>query len=517
MGRYRNLAINVALFAANAMATRLISFVLVPLYTYFMSAGEYGLTDMSLTVISLLTPLVTLSIAESAVRYIVGDRVRTNEYAAVALGITAASVAIVALLTPLLDLGAFGGLGAYKGWFVLAYATSALMAMCGQVARGMNRVRLIPLCAAASSLVTLALAAALIGGAGMGVVGYFVSVSVGPAVAIALYITVGGIGPAALRGARKVVSLSRGEFKGLVGPMLRYSLPLIPNSLFWWMGSSINRLFITGMLGISASGMFAAASKVPNLINTAYSVFQQAWQLSAFQESEDEGLSRFFSTVFTLIQAAMTALCALLSFTAPWIASILLRGETYGAWPMIGVLLLSNLFNVFATFYGTVYSTTMHTTFIMKTTVFGALSCVILTPALIPFIGTFGACIASMAGQALVFVMRAIDSRRYLRFDVGWRYLLPTVAVLVVQALATSLRFPCWQPVSAACLVLALAIQGVRVARFVRTAGSSLRRYRQDSCALSGSPIGPPRGAATRPAASRSGSVSSPTHSRPRT
>lgn len=480
MGKYRNLIVNVALFAANAMATRLVSFVLVPLYTYFMSAGEYGLTDMSLTVISLLTPLVTLDIAESAVRYIVGDRAHTNEYAAVALGITLASVALVWLLTPLLDFGAFGGLGAYKGWLVLAYASSAFMTMCGQVARGMNKVRLIPICATVSSLVTLALAAALIGVAGMGVVGYFVSVSVGPAVAIVLYFTVGRLGSASIQGSRAIASLSRAELRALVIPMLRYSLPLIPNSLFWWMGSSINRLFITGMLGISASGMFAAASKVPNLINTVYSVFQQAWQLSAFQESENEGLSRFFSTVFTLIQAAMTVLCALLSFTAPWIATILLQGETYNAWPMIGVLLLSNLFNVFASFYGTVYSTTMHTTFIMKTTVFGALSCVVLTPALIPFIGTYGACTASVVGQALVFAMRAIDSKKYLRFDVGWRYLLPTIAVLVVQALATSLQFPYWRHVAAACLALTLAIQGIRVARFVCAADISLKLIRKD-------------------------------------
>ena len=260
--------------------------------------------------------------------------------------------------------------------------------------------------------------------------------------------------------------------------MLRYSLPLIPNSLFWWLGSGINRLFITGMLGISASGMFAAASKVPNLINTAYSVFQQAWQLSAFQESGDEGLSRFFSTVFTLVQAGMTALCALLSFTAPWVAAVLLQGETYGAWPMIGILLLSNLFNVLATFYGTVYSTTMHTTFIMKTTVFGALSCVVLTPVLIPFIGIYGACVASVVGQGLVFVMRAIDSRKYLRFDVGWHYLLPTIAVLIVQALATSLQFPYWLPASAACLVLVFIIQGIRVMRFVRATGLPLKLIR---------------------------------------
>lgn len=474
MGKYKNLVINVALFAINAVATKLITFFLVPLYTYFMSAGEYGLTDMSLTVINLIMPLATLDIAESAVRFIVGDRARSDEYAAITLGITFISIVLVIFLTPILDFGVFGGLGSYKGWFILAYATSALMNMCGEVARGMERIKFIPVCAGISSLVTLISAALCIGAAGMGVMGYFVSVSVGPAMAIVFYLTRGGIGKASFTGARKIITCPRREIRDLIGPMLRYSLPLIPNSLFWWLGSGINRIFITGMLGISASGMFAAASKIPNLLNTAYSVFQQAWQLSAFQESGQKGLERFFSTVFTLIQAGMTILCAALSFVAPWLAAIFLQGETYEAWSMIGILLLSNLFNVFATFYGTVYSTTMHTTFIMKTTVFGALACVIFTPVLIPFIGTYGACAASALGQALVFVMRVLDSRKYLRFDVGWRYLFPTIGLLVVQALSAAIQFPHWQLLAGACFVIVFAIQSIRVVRMIRSSGLSL-------------------------------------------
>ena len=66
--KYRTLALNTGLFALTAMATRFISFFLVPLYTYHMSAAEYGITDMSATVISLVTPLATLAIADAAVR-----------------------------------------------------------------------------------------------------------------------------------------------------------------------------------------------------------------------------------------------------------------------------------------------------------------------------------------------------------------------------------------------------------------------------------------------------------------
>ena len=467
--KYRNLILNLVLFAINAIATKLISFLLVPLYTAFMSAGEYGVTDMSLTVISLVTPLATLSAADAAVRFIVGDREHGGEYAFIGFAVTLVSVLVIALLSPLLDLSVFGGLGGCKGWFVFAYASSALLQLCGEVARGVGEVRLIPICAGVSSLITCVSAVALIGGLGMTVVGYFISVSVGPLVAVVVYLTVGGMGRLALDGARSVLGSGWEHVKALCVPMLRYSLPLIPNSLFWWVGTSINRFFITGMLGIAASGMFAAAGKLPNLLNTAYSVFQQAWQLSAFQESGDEGLEGFFSSVFRVLQAGMTGLCALISFLAPWLAMVFLQGEFYGAWPMISVLLIANLMNVFNAFYGTVYTTTMHTSYIMRTTVVGAVACVVLTPALIVPLGTYGACVASAVGNALVFAMRARDSRKYIRFDVGWRVLAPTLALLVIQSIVTAIQLPGWHAISGACLAACVALQESRLLPLLRS------------------------------------------------
>lgn len=461
----KTLILNTALFAVNAIATRLVTFLLVPLYTAFMTAGEYGVTDMSLTVISLVTPLATLSVADAAVRFIVGDRTHGSEYTFIGFIVTIASIALVAIISPVLSFGAFGGLGMYKGWFVLAYASSALLQMCGEAARGVGEVRLIPICAGISALVTCVSAGALIGVFGMAVVGYFLSVSAGPLVAIVVYFTVGGMGKRVLDGARLVLEGRLELIKRLCIPMFRYSLPLIPNSLFWWVGTSINRFFITGMLGIASSGMFAAAGKLPGLLNTVYSVFQQAWQLSAFQESDNEGLDRFFSLVFHILQAVMTLLCALISFFAPWLASLFLRGEFYEAWPMIPVLLIANLMNVFNAFFGTVYTTTMRTSYIMRTTVVGAVICVLLTPALIVPFGTYGACMASAAGNALVFVMRARDSRKYIRVDVGWGYLLSAVAVLIAQSVIVAMQFNGWILLSGFCLTACILIQLPHCAR----------------------------------------------------
>lgn len=103
---------------------------------------------------------------------------------------------------------------------------------------------------------------------GIGIQGYFISVSAGPLVGTAIYTIVG----------KHYKYYSLRSLSGnvpLIKNMLVYALPLVPNTLFWWLGTSINRFFITGMLGIGASGLYAAASKIPNLLNLAYSIFSR--------------------------------------------------------------------------------------------------------------------------------------------------------------------------------------------------------------------------------------------------
>ena len=466
--RYTTLATNTLLFAINAVSSKLITFLLVPIYTSYMTAGEFGLADMSTTVISLITPLATLAIADAVVRFMVEDRDDVGLYAAIGFGITAASIVLVALLSPILSLPVFGGLDAYRGFFIVAYGTSAMLHYCGNVARGLDKVRIIPICATLSSAITCASAILLLGRYDLSVEGYFISVSLGPLVGIAGYLFFGGIWREILTGIVRLRGMLGLEVNQVVKSMLVYSLPLIPNSLLWWIGTSINRFFITAMIGISATGLYAAASRIPTLINATYAIFQQAWQLSSFQESKKEGIEHFYETVFVFVQAAMTVMCCAICFLSPVLAKIMLRGETYESWPMIGLLVIANLMNVFNMFYGTVYTSTMNTAYIMSTTAYGSISCTLLTPILIMALGIKGACIASVIGQGLVFALRANKSKRYICFDPHWSCLMPTIVLLLVQSYATGFQIPYWKAVSACCLFLVIVLQLQNIIRYRR-------------------------------------------------
>src|SRR5699024_3667120 len=84
-----------------------------------------------------------------------------------------------------------------------------------------------------------------------------------------------------------------------------YSVPMIPNSLMWWLINASSRYFILAFVGLSANGLFAVASRILSLLSIFYQVFNQAWQLSAIEEYENENKSEFYSTVFNNLSSFM--------------------------------------------------------------------------------------------------------------------------------------------------------------------------------------------------------------------
>lgn len=426
MNKYKNLLLNIGLFALNMVANKLIVFLLVPFYTYYMSAGEYGITDMSLTVITLIYPIVTLSIAEAVLRYAIDDAKQIKEYVTAGLLITLIGCVVVAACLPLLDLGFFGGLGAYKGLFLLAFSSNVLMLLFGNIARCLNQIKMMTWVSIVSSLVTGASAVLFVGVMQLKVPGYFYSVALGQYVAVLLYLIWG-------RHYRYVSLKALKGLRSVAGPMVRYSFPLVPNSLFWWMSTSINRFFITGMLGITASGLFAASSKIPSILVMICSVFQQAWQLSAFQEFKKSDIKGFFSTIYRIFNAAMMMGAALIIVITPILAKIMLQKSFFDSWYLIPILVLAMYFNTLNTFFGTIYTSAMKTKYLMVSTAVGGIVVMVLTWALVHGIGLLGASVAMAIANAVVLAMRMANSRSIIAVDIPWKIVVPCNALLMIQ------------------------------------------------------------------------------------
>ena len=94
---YKKLGNDTIAFGFSNIASKVISYFLLPLYTSVLSTEEFGFADTLLTFVNLLYPILTLSISEALLRFTIDedDTAKRNEYITVTFGIVALSTLVL--------------------------------------------------------------------------------------------------------------------------------------------------------------------------------------------------------------------------------------------------------------------------------------------------------------------------------------------------------------------------------------------------------------------------------------
>jgi Polysaccharide biosynthesis protein. len=67
--RNKKFITDILIYGIGNLGSKMITFLLVPLYTYFIKPEEYGYYDLSLNIIFLMIPFVTLQLREGVFRF----------------------------------------------------------------------------------------------------------------------------------------------------------------------------------------------------------------------------------------------------------------------------------------------------------------------------------------------------------------------------------------------------------------------------------------------------------------
>ena len=452
MGKYKNLLVNVGIFGLSAVATKLMAFILMPLYTLYLSTEEYGIMDMATIMVTTLVPVLTLLINEGMLRFTLDDKSIATFYITETMLVMLASCVLLAIILPVFDLPIFGGLGRYKIWFLLSYAALCFPSVMGTVARAMDQMKLIAYASILSALIMGVLAYVLIAGMNLGLMGYFYSYTIGNGSAILVYLIAGK--------QYRFIDFSIWRSNASLRKQLwRYSLPLAPNSLCNQIQTTVSRFIITCVLGISASGLYAAASKIPNLLNVLQQVFQQAWQLSTFQEFKSSGLKHFYDVIWRVYHALMSIGSALVIALSPFIAKVLMQRQFYSVWPLISILVLAFYLGAINNFLGTIYQAYMRTKPLLIATIAGTVSCLAFTAMFVHSWGILAAAFGALVSSLTIFVIRVIDIRRLMRVDMRPFPTAITMGLLAAQSVVTLSQCGHYLSLSLICL---LSIAGVQ-------------------------------------------------------
>ncbi|WP_423188925.1 lipopolysaccharide biosynthesis protein [Alkalibacterium sp. f15] len=421
MNSYKKLLGNSFVFAIGRLGSKLISFFLVPVYTYYLSTAEFGTVDLVITTVSMLLPIVSASIFDAVLRFIMDDKNETDSVMMNALYIAIIGFLIALLFYPLIIWLNLLDDSTFVMFMYIILFMQMLERIFAEYARAIGEIKKFAINGILITISTGTLNILFLVVFGLGVNGYFVSMILAYLISI-IYLVLS-------TKAYRHFDLSLIK-KPVMKLLLFYSVPLIPNTLMWWLINASSRYFIRFFIGIGANGLFAVASRIPSLIKIFIQIFMQAWQLSAIEEFDSENKSDFYSNVFNYLSSLLfIGIAAILIVLKPGI-SFLFAADYYEAWVVVPFLLLGAVFSSFSSFLGTNYIAAKKTKGVFKTSVYGGLVSLVLNYILISQFGIIGAGISSMLSFFIIWILRVYDTREYIDMTINWKLLIQNLVII---------------------------------------------------------------------------------------
>ena len=102
--RYKSLIKDTGIFALGNIGSKLILFVLMPLYTNFMTTEEYGTADLVLTFARLLIPIVSVVIQDAVLRFGMMHDLREENVLLCSGAVFLATAIVTVTITPIVGL-----------------------------------------------------------------------------------------------------------------------------------------------------------------------------------------------------------------------------------------------------------------------------------------------------------------------------------------------------------------------------------------------------------------------------
>ena len=407
-GKYQYLAGNIALFSVSNFVSKILVFLLVPLYTDVLTTTEYGIADMMQVTLLLLVPALTMNIGEAALRFGIENTEKRGSILRIGVTYVLRADAIVVGLC----IAAFSVVDQqyrlYILLFALLFAANSMFEFLILYFQGCEAVPIVVIGSVCSTAVTVISNIVFLLVIRIGLNGYIYSQILAYVFASVLMFTI-----ARSAGIIKDVRVD----EDLRGQMLLYGTPLIAYSTGSWINNAADRYLVAYMCGVAVNGVYGVAYKIPAILMVFQRIFAQAWQMSATKSYKDDKSEEFFTRMYRTYNCFMVIGCAVLILLVNPIATFLFRKEFYEAWIYVPPLLISVIFGALTGFLGSICLAHKDSRSMGIATSVGAVLNIAGNLLLIPRFGAMGAAVATAASYALMCTLAYVFVRKYVVID----------------------------------------------------------------------------------------------------
>lgn len=407
----KKLALNIFLMFWVYFLPKSLGFLLLPVYTSYLSTEEYGIADVILTTSCLISPFVSLGMPGAIFRFNIENKDDYRPYR-IATSIFVKNVLILILVLCAVYF-LFQIKFLYLFYLFLTIGFSLLSDINISYLRSLEKMKLVSVCGVGSSFLIAFCNVLFIVVFNLGLYGFLLSSIVG----YAFNYLVSGI---SIYGYRKKI-LSVNKLKGikiLRKEMLQFSIPTIFSGILWWVTSSSDRYFITWMCGSSANGIYSVAFKIPLIIVTIDAIFGAAWLNTLYDTYKTKDGKAYIIKVFNGYSFLLCFLCSFLIMTNKFLSNLLFSKEFYEAWKYVPILLISVVLSTSSNFLSTLLAVYKKTKISLNISIITALLNVSLNWILISITRSpLGAALATCLSFFVTYALNYKKSKNVSNID----------------------------------------------------------------------------------------------------
>lgn len=455
--KYKMLISDTVVFTISSFASKILVFLLIPLYTAVLSTKQYGIADLITNTVNVIYPILTLSIMEATLRFAFDENNKNTDVLNNSLFVIFIAEIVILIIWPFSSV--FGRtMHDYWLWFAVIFGGFNLEEVLAQYTKGINKTRVFAIAGVIQTLVIIIsniIGLLVLKG---GLTAYLFSIVLGYYLSSAYLIVAAKI---------RVESFTLNW--NLLKEMLQFSIPTIPVLISWWINTSADKYMIIAYQGIAESGIYSVAYKIPSILAMVTSIFTSAWTISAIKNVGEDDNDEYQTNIYQFFNIANILACSILILFSRIISSILFSESFFVAWHYVPILLVAYLFSGLAGFMASSFRAAKYTKGLFGSTVIGATINIAMNFYCIKRFGSMGAAFTTMVGFAVMFYIRRHSMQKIVKLKVNNVKDSLMYVLLLVQAIVISFEVPGSWVIAVGILIILIIVNFKYIFRVLKT------------------------------------------------
>ncbi len=416
--QYKHFLLTVIGYFAGNVFTKLISFILLPLYTKLIDPEIYGIYGVNMTIVQLVVGIIYLAIWNAVFRYAAESDTDEGRYEVISTGLPVMWFSSVLCTIVILVINLFWDFS--NPYLVCIYAiANGFQYFYGYVARSMKDNRIFIISGCVNSTVNLLMNWIGIAYLHYGIEVLYCSYIMGTLIQIFIIEFKFHV----LR------HFKRGYVqKARLNKLMKFGAPLALNSVMQWLLTGLTQIMIAYMLGTYYNGLFSVAVKFATLISLMVSVFEYAWLELAYDIAKNNNSALYYKRVFNMLFGVLMFGVSALTLVIKVLFPYFIAEAYYECLEIIPHITIYACANAFASFSASIYMSYKAVNILMVSSLVSGGTNFLLLLLLIPSFGFQGALLSLALASVLMMLIRIV----VLHKKYGIKLDLPTIFYIIL-------------------------------------------------------------------------------------